>query len=116
VFPTILLNIALYGTRWQATSTRGKNLVSSCCSSFPLTRCAHEACVENGRENPFLEDPLQWIGTFPNNQEKHLNYRFYVDLIINRRIVHALVDFGALHKFLKELVCQLGLKVGLCNA
>jgi hypothetical protein len=109
--------MALHGTHWQATSSRGKTLVSSCCSSFPLTSCAQQDSMEDGRENPFLEESLQWIGALVRNQGKNINQLCYVDLIINGRTIHALVDFSASHNFLKkELASELRLRVGLCGA
>jgi hypothetical protein len=55
-----------------------------------------------GRENPFLEEPLKWIHALVDNQGKNLNQLCYVDLIINGRIIDALVDSGASHNFLKN--------------
>jgi hypothetical protein len=73
--------------------------------------------VVYGRDNPFLEDSLQWIGALDGNQGKNINHLCYVDLIINGRTIQALVDFGASHNFLKkELTSELRLRVGSCNS
>jgi len=85
-FPTDLLNMVVLGTNWHATLSRGKTLVSSCCSSFPLTSCAQQYSMY-GREKPLLEDSLQWIGSLDNNQGKSYNHILYVDLIINGRVM-----------------------------
>jgi hypothetical protein len=64
-----------------------------------------------------LEKSLQQIGSLVGNQGWNIHQLYFVDLIINGRVVHALVDSGVSHNFLRtELASELELRVGLCRA